>query len=346
MSIWSVPVSGQTTTSDYQLVKSDVGIISSLGPTRDGTLFYKLLPASLGIYTAAYDTASGQLSSAPVQPQQFKGANFLPELSPDGKHLAYMSRRDILVPTNVTNHLITVLTMATGDARDVVPALSYGTSGRWLPDGQHFLVYGADLKGRRGIFKVHAATGSVTLVEPRHACALTPIPAADGRSLFCYRHENKQLTQLDSSTGAVLRSFTIAGQPYALSPDGRYLLFRTEDERGPRSLQIFAPATGETRELLALSPPTSQAGNSLSLDFTPDSKSVVFYGRLNGVDGMWRVPIEGGNLQRINLNVGPIFSWRFNAKTSQVAFSTDGPDGRLEIWKMENFLPTSRSTRR
>jgi hypothetical protein len=75
------------------------------------------------------------------------------------------------------------------------------------------------------------------------------------------------------------------------------------------------------------------------------SKSVVCYGRLNGVDGMWRVPIERGDPQRINLNVGPIFSWRFNAKTGQVAFSTNGPGPRYEVWKMENFLPTSRSTR-
>jgi serine/threonine protein kinase len=38
-----------------------------------------------------------------------------------------------------------------------------------------------------------------------------------------------------------------------------------------------------------------------------------------------------------NVNVGPIFSWRFNVKTGQVAFSTNGPGPRYDIWKMENI---------
>ena len=52
---------------------------------------------------------------------------------------------------------------------------------------------------------------------------------------------------------------------------------------------------------------------------------------------MWFVPIDGRLPHKINVGVGPILGWRFNAKTGQVAFSTDGLGDRLEIWKMENF---------
>ena len=50
-SVWSVAASGEAPTS-VELVKSDVGIISSLRLTRDGTLFYNMVPARPGIYTA------------------------------------------------------------------------------------------------------------------------------------------------------------------------------------------------------------------------------------------------------------------------------------------------------
>ena len=45
-SLWTVAGSGQTHPSAFELVKSDTGIISSLGPTRDGRLFYNMQPAS------------------------------------------------------------------------------------------------------------------------------------------------------------------------------------------------------------------------------------------------------------------------------------------------------------
>jgi hypothetical protein len=82
--------------SSLELVKSDVGIISSIGPTRDGTLFYNMVAATPGIYTARFDSSSGQLAPGSVQAlQQFKGFAFFPQFVDDGKSLAYVSRRDV-----------------------------------------------------------------------------------------------------------------------------------------------------------------------------------------------------------------------------------------------------------
>lgn len=61
--------------------------------------------------------------------------------------------------------------------------------------------------------------------------------------------------------------------------------------------------------------------------------------------GMWRVPIDGGTPHKIAVDVGRIFSWRFDAKTGQVAFSTNGRGPSYEMWKMENFLPTPTARR-
>lgn len=332
-SVWSVAASGQTPTS-FELVKSDIGIVSSVGPTRDGILFYQLLPASAGIYTATFDAASSQLSPGSVQAlQQFKGFASFPQFLDDGKSLGYTSRREVSV---ITGNVFTILSMDTGEVREVRPALGYGNFPHWFPDGHHLIVYGVDLKGRPGIFKVDAITGGVVLTVPRDTCNL-PFLASDGRSIFCHSPKEKKFRQVDASSGAVLRTLSIEGEPYAASPDGRYVV--------TSALQIVPLETGESRALLRLSPPSSQVGNSFTISWTPDSRSVVFYGRLNGDEGMWRVPIDGGAPQKLNVNVGPILSWRTNAKTGQVAFSTNGVGGRLEMWKMENFLPSPTARR-
>lgn len=328
-SVWSVPAVSERSTT-LELVKSDIGIISSIGPTRDGTLFYNVVPAKPGIYTATFDVASGQLSPGSTQAlQQFKGFAFFPQFLDDGKSLSYASRRDVLNPP--ANVFVTLSTDS-GQVREVRPALGYGNFPHWFPDGHHVIVYGVDLKGRPGVFKVDTKSGSVALTLPRDTCNL-PFLASNGLSIFCHSPAQKQLRQLDASSGAVIRTLNIEGQPYAASPDGRYVV--------TSSLHVVSLQTGESRPIIPLSPPTSQVGNNFTIDWTPDSRSVVFYGHIDGDEGMWRVPIDGGAAQKINVNVGTILSWRSNARTGRVAFSTNGVGPRLETWKMEHFLPVN-----
>ena len=127
-SMWSVAGSGQAQPSSFELIKSDVGTMSSLGPTRDGMLFYNMQPASADIYVATFDSTSGQLSSSPMQPiQQFKGLNASPQWSGDGRYLAYGSKRDIPAPSNIVTRLVVPIhSMATGTTeRELHPKLSY-----------------------------------------------------------------------------------------------------------------------------------------------------------------------------------------------------------------------------
>jgi Tol biopolymer transport system component len=283
--------------------------------------------------------ASGQLSSPPVRPaRQFKGYNSSPEWSSDGKFMAFASRRDIPAPISVSPGVIPILSMETGQVvRELMPAIFYGGIGRWSPDGRLFIARGTDLKGRDGIVKIDAATGETTFVVPNETCSGIPHWAPDGRSFFCYHFGDQDpgIVQVDVTSGAVLRSSPVAGQGWAVSPDGKYLVYALNDALG-----LIELATGHTREILKLTP-ADQFGNAFSLDCTPDSRAVVFYGKLHGDQGMWYVPIDGHQPHKINLDLGPIYSWRFNPTTGQVAFSTDGIMAHLEMWKMEHFLPSA-----
>ena len=74
VSVWRVPADGRNGGSQYELVKSDMGVMSSLGPTTNGTLYYNHQPGHADIQVAQFDSSRGQLSSAPVMPlKQYKG---------------------------------------------------------------------------------------------------------------------------------------------------------------------------------------------------------------------------------------------------------------------------------
>ena len=145
-SVWSIATAGQTPTSS-ELVKSDIGIISSIGPTREGTLFYNMVPAGPG--SIPRHSTPRLASSHPGQFRPFNSSrdSRFPEFLDDGKSLSYASRRDVLNPP--ANVFVTLST-DTGQVREVRPALGYGNFPHWFPDGRHVIVYGVDLKGRPG----------------------------------------------------------------------------------------------------------------------------------------------------------------------------------------------------
>ncbi len=334
-SVWSVPVDGPAAASRFELIKSDIGTISSLGPTRTGALYYNLQPGGSDIHVAQFDAATGQLSSPPVSPlKQFKGLTSGAEWSSDGKFLVYASLRDVPAPINVTRPILTILAADTGQVvRELHPAVSYGGFGPWSPDGRQFIARGADLKGRSGILTVDALTGEARLVALNETCSGKPYWNPDGKSVYCARE--RQIVQVDVASGNVLRTLPAEGQGAGVSPDGRYIVYG--DGMPRRVLRLLTLATGETSEILSLSPSSeTQIFNWNSVTWTPDGRSVVFYGRLQGDEGMWLVPIDGRPPHKINVDIKPISMWRFNPKTGQVLLASNlGP--RLEVWKMENF---------
>ena len=341
MSAWSVPAAPAKSGPAYELVKSDIGIIASLGLTREGILYYSFLPSRGNIYVASFDQTAGQLTSEPVQAlQSFKGLNWGPVWSPDGKLLAYASRRDVPAPINVTRPIIAMLSIDKREVvREIIPAFSYSGAGSWSADGQSFLARGTDMKGRSGIIRIDAASGETTLIVSNETCSGIPFWAADGTSFFCYRDEPSEITQVDAATGGVRRTFAAAGQGMGASRDGRYLAF-ADSERAVRLLDLSSGATRTPTDRKA------RVTAFYSLDWTTDSRAVVFFGTVDGESGMWFVPIDGRAPHKINLDMSRIQAWRFNPKSDQVALSTDGAAPGLETWKMSGFMAAAARARR
>jgi dipeptidyl aminopeptidase/acylaminoacyl peptidase len=331
-SLWRVPADGRDGGSQYDLVRSDIGVVSSLGPTTSGTIYYHLMPGAANVYVADFDLATGQLSSPPRSPiKQFRGTTGLSQWSSDGRFIVHESWRDIAAPINVTRPVVAFVSAETGEVvREVPFAISYGNMGALAPDGRAFITRGADLKGRSGQLKVDATTGAATLVTD--SCGAFPMWTRDAQSFFCAGRGT--LHQVEAESGRILRTIPTDGQAHSISPDGRYVITRVEHV----GLKRLTVATGEHHLLVPMSG-SDYMFDLTGFEWTPDSRSFLFYGKVKSDEGMWVVPVDGSVPHKIKLDKGLVSSWRFNPTNNQVVFSVGAGRWQLEVWKLE--LPSS-----
>ena len=82
--------------------------------------------------------------------------------------------------------------------------------------------------------------------------------------------------------------------------------------------------------------------------WSPDGRH-VFFVRGSGKDGMrelWRLPVQGGEPQKIGLEDAYISSPSFSPDGRRLAFDAGFMEWtRRELWEMENFLPGSSAGR-
>jgi Tol biopolymer transport system component len=149
MGLWRVPAAGGEAT----LVRPDIGRVLPMGITTDNTLFAGLRDGDTDIYAAPL---SG--GKAERLPTRFPGRNAAPEWSPNGKLMAFLSRRGT-ENYGQASRVITVRNLTNGEERDLHSTLAHIERVRFSPDGKLLLASGSDSKGRNGIFIVDAGSG-------------------------------------------------------------------------------------------------------------------------------------------------------------------------------------------
>jgi Tol biopolymer transport system component len=156
-----------------------------------------------------------------------------------------------------------------------------------------------------------------THLDPSDSSAIVLIPVSGG--------EPKELLRRPG-LGAV-----------TFSPDGKYIAVVGGKSQ---SALVIPVAGGDLRELMNVTSPFS-LGMAM---WTPDSKSIFLKksNQANEQAEMWRVPVEGGQAVRIdmNLNLDHIQGGiSLNPKSNEIVFVRQETSRRIrQIWVLENFL--------
>jgi Tol biopolymer transport system component len=355
-SLWVIQVKGGKPQGTPVNVRRSADHITPLGFAKDGSFYYgDVVKEGRDIYTAGIDLETGKLVTPPEKAiEQYEGWNMYPQYSPDGKSLAYISRRGRMALSTNRGDALCIHALESGSERVFMDEfVNLGVSSiagpRWSPDSRIIAVAGERVIGEKsGFYLVHLDTGKITtLIEmPPNAVVRAHEFARDSNHFFYIRKDTKQAIStihiLDLSNGEDRELYRSGGDfpcGLAISPDGEWLATITHTDTQPRALSVI-PSGGGTPRLLHRFP---QLSFIVPPEWTPDGKYILVGARTPEMKkGMilYRIPAQGGKTQEMVLQQLFVDRPTVHPDGRRIAFTTEVGFGKGdEIWVMRNFLP-------
>jgi Tol biopolymer transport system component len=347
---WMVDVSGGKPQGEPLLVRKDIGQVSPLGFSRDGSFFYQLQTEMVDISIASIDLEKRTIVDSPKKIlARFVGTNYGPMWSPDGKYLAYVSDRKA-EPGGRTSQVLWIRSEETGETREVPIKINRFGRPCWAPDGRSIFVVGSNEKTFLALYQVDVQTGEATFfIDSEPGANIKDfVSSPDGKSVFYAYFEfakmQARIIRLNLETREMRELYRKEAPPdigrLAVSPDGKSLTFVTGDLDWPLIIKSIPLAGGEPRDLLKL-----KTGFPGTYAWTPDGKRIIFFKDISNKkeqkSELWSIPPEGGEPQSLGLIIDAYPSiLSLHPDGRRIAFSVRQPNA--EIWVMENFLPDKK----
>jgi Tol biopolymer transport system component len=359
LGLWVVGMSGSKTQREPQLVKPGIDRILPIGLTHEDALYYGVVRATEDVYTVDLDPTTGKVTGPPRKAiEHFEGGNFSPSYSPNGKYLAYVSRRgNSPYPTNVGNALC-IRSLDTGQeqvfSREIwrlgLRLIPGGPN--WSPDGRFIIFDGQGGISVTGSYRIVLETGEITRVMPFGPDERISggVCGPDGKYFFGRGNTKEGFSQIvvrDLKSGEERELYRFPtlerGIDIALSPDSRRLSFVNYAWGAVRSLRIMPASGGDAREVWSFGE-TKQGTPGVDHTWTPDGRYILFsapdQSNLQNWE-LWRVPLEGGKPEKMGLQRRWGF-WDLTVRPDgrQLTFAgRGGASSDSELWVMENLLP-------
>jgi len=236
--IWSVHITGGKQQGEPELLKKDFGYDAEvLGFAPDGSFYYETYTSLGRFYNGAVDLETGKVlvPPAPVT-TRYTGPPSQPTWSPDGRNLAYISRRRSAVPGN---NILTIRSAATGEERFLSPRLRFVNQISWAPDGRSVIALGIT-ETEIGIFRIDIETSEITKLA---VGGVVPKLCPDGKTLV-FVTDGPSIRKRNLDTGEESEVLKVGAMYYDLSPDGREVVFQVDG-----AVKIVSLNGGEPREL-------------------------------------------------------------------------------------------------
>lgn len=353
---WVVDIADGRAHGEPQLVRSNLGQVSPLGITREGSLIYSLAINLSHVFTASIDLDKRAVIEPPkVLPQPLVGADHQPQWSPDGKSLAFYSIGPA-APGARGPMTLKIRSESTGETREIKTNLLWVARPSWAPDGRSLFVVGSDGKNTLALFQVQVETGLTTfLVDSEPGANIKFIaPARDGKSVFYtyfeFAKKRSRVMGVDLATRESRELYRQDAPPditgLSASPDGKELVFGTLAPNDSYVLMAIPLPGGPPREIIKAK--SSTFGTSLNIYggcWTPDGKHILSFrdvgqGREKKSE-LCSVPAAGGEIQGAGLVVeGSPSDLSLHPDGRRLAYTVSRSGA--EIWVMENFLPAEK----
>jgi Tol biopolymer transport system component len=330
--IWTVHITGGKQQGEPELLKKDFGYkdfgydSEVLGFAPDGSFYYKTHTSSGRLYNGAVDLETGKVlvPPAPVT-TRYTGPPSMPTWSPDGRNLAYISRRGSIGPGN---NILTIRSAATGEERLLSPRLRWVNQISWAPDGRSVIAIGLTTGTKTGIFRIDTETSEITRLAD---IGLLPNLCPDGKTLVFVK--DGIITKRNLDTGEESEVVKAGRMYYDLSPNGREVVFQVNG-----AVKTVSLNGGEPRELFR------GLAQYYWLRWTRDGRYIIAQALGAASSEIWRVPAQGGTPLKLDLSIPKIIGdcgcFTLHPDNRRFAFSVN-EGSKSELWVMENFLPVS-----
>jgi Tol biopolymer transport system component len=312
--LWMLDVDDGRPKGAPTLVKGMGEKFNPMGLTPDGAFYYGVGTPAFDVFVATLDFEAGKVLAPPTKMSlRFEGWNYAPFWSPDGKYLAYASRRSY-------GTVLVIRDVESGQERDLSPKTTVlvlqrkdEATPRWSPDG--------------------AAKWPVFSNDGKQVYYI------GGPSIMVHNLETHEERELYRTNTYILR--------LALSPDGRRLAFlEAAKALRPTVVKTLSTSGGEASELYTLKE-GKRFSWGVGLSWTPDGDHVVVGApdAPDEPDELWMIPAEGGEPRKLELGV-KVSHLSLHPDGRRIAFTRPEPGGGGEVWVMENFLPTVEGNER
>lgn len=353
--LWAVRVEKGAPKGGAELIRPNLGAVSALGFTRDGSFFYGSLNGQTDVYVAKLDPSTLAFTAQPAPlTDRFVGTNSGASWSPNGRLVAFLRG-----PDRRSKSLV-VRSVSDGSERTLPTKLMDGyfpaqMGPAWFPDSRSVLVSDTDAANRKAMFRrVDVETGQESLVFEATYQTIWPLVAIapDGKTLFYTRSEpdaDPAMNRLrllrrsmETRTETDLYRAVSDGAGFfglSISPDGRRLVFMANVGPNQRHLMTLSTDGGTPVVVYrgGYGNPQPQAAV-----WTRDGKHIL----IKAEDGpqrtrVWAVPADGGPARKLDLATQGIGKMDLSPDGSQLVFS--GTKRKQELWVIKNLLPSDLS---
>ena len=354
--LWAASVSDGTMVAPPRKVRRDMGGVTTVGFSADGSFFYSVFTRWFTTSIAPVDEANGAANLEAAIP--LLGSIRGPTWSPDGEHLAFVAEPQHPVSKRGRLH---IRNLSTGEERELAAHLSVRRTAGWSRDGLRVAVVALDEtrddpEYEGGLYAVDVVNGAATLIMDNRDASVWPdglqaVWPEDGNSIIYLAYDDDArdgrivARELLSGSERELYRDSLLTEVIDLTPDGRRLVLglrkraplETEGDAVSTDLVALDLEEGSTRVLATVDRPARVTGTQWS----PNGQYVMYAQRLGEDESrrteVLRVGASGGEPEHLwTTGRGKYGSWfQLSPDGRQIALTTYTQE--TEIWVMENL---------